>query len=503
MLKNELKHIEKFLRGQDKNLIISDLMKFCRENSELRAYLLDRAKLKPGDKKGLLDSLRRELSRVAKKVGRYDSWTGEMYFPDYSKVRKGMNALLEAGQADDLLSIGPDFFRLAVAQIEQSDDEGETCDDIGLCVPMFVEALRRSPRAELEKMIWAMEAVQDSDFNLADELECYLKEKHPPSAWSNFADQMSEKLAEMPVVKNSYRREQLSDWVTYALEQAGRESEIQAFYENEAKRTRSYGRLIKHLLKEGRLEDADRWIREGKKGEPANSHELRRYLQELRKLQKDWPSLSLLDVEFFVECPCLKHFDECRTTAKKTGVWPKLRQTLLDYLAQGQAPWQHPDWPWTGLSGEMRGGQQRHPMVEYLVEIAIHENRPEECLFWFDKLPPKDSFLSSQLQQSVARCVKKYAPERAVSIWKLLAENDIAHVSPSSYLKAGEYLQQARLVMNEQGITVLSRKLTLKSSTPALVWVNVLTSSSGRRTKNHGKPNTAESSAWIENAPVP
>ena len=459
MLKNEIRRIEKFLQSEAKDMIISYLMEYCREYPDLRASLLDRARLKSGNKKSVLDSLRRELFQAANMDGGRGIWPGERYFPDYSKVRQIMKSLLEADQADEILSIGPDFFRLAKTQIEQTDDEGETCDDICLCVPMFVEALQRSSRTELEKMVWAVESVLDSDFNLADEIERYLKERHPSAAWSDFADQMSVKLAKMPARKNSFestsRRGELSDWIIYALEQAGREAEIQAFYESEARKTQRYGRLIEHLLKEGRLEDAERWIQEGldldKKGKAVGGHELRTYLRELRKLQQDWPSLSVLDVEFFVEYPSLLRFEECRITAEKTGVWPELRKTLLDYLAQGQAPWQHPLWPLAGLSGEMRSGHRCHPLVEDLIEISIHENRPEECLYWFDKIPPKHRFLSSQLYERVARCVKKYAPERAVSIWKSLAENEIAQTSPSSYVKAGGYLQQASLVMDEQG----------------------------------------------------
>ena len=55
----------------------------------------------------------------------------------------------------------------------------------------------------------------------------------------------------------------MSGWLLDALEKAGRGNELLAVYESEARATGSYERLVRYLISEKRLEDAERWAREG------------------------------------------------------------------------------------------------------------------------------------------------------------------------------------------------------------------------------------------------
>ena len=60
-----------------------------------------------------------------------------------------------------------------------------------------------------------------------------------------------------------YRRDRLTDQVILALENAGRRDAVRSLCKQEAERTRGYVRLVKHLRRAGRTEEAEDWIRKG------------------------------------------------------------------------------------------------------------------------------------------------------------------------------------------------------------------------------------------------
>jgi uncharacterized Zn finger protein len=456
----DAEQIETYLQGLNKQQLIAKRLALANDLPEVRAGLRDSAQARAGNVKSLLNDLRREIRRVSRQEAWSDAWSDRRSIPDYSGVRRKMRALLETGQADALLQEGEELLQRGIEQIESSNDEGETCSEIAECVPLLAQALRDSSLPEEKKLSWALGAAFDDEYDLCGALEKYLQEDHSPAAWSAVADTLLARLSSMPVraegYASGYRRDRVGDWAIHALEHSGRGAEVLPLCEEEARKNGSYTRLVGRLMQDARYAEAEHWIAEGishvERHAPGNAAQLRAQLREIRMIQEDWPSLALLETEEFVAYPSTEDFVRCRTSAQKIGVWPALRQTLLDYLEQGAIPWEHASWPLPGRAGEVRSQRQaRHPMVEQRINIAILEKKPEDVLAWFSRLPETHGYFSPSLRDRVAKAVQEHAPDRAVAIWKDLAERLVALVKPGAYAEAGGYLRNVGKILRNHG----------------------------------------------------
>lgn len=89
-------------------------------------------------------------------------------------------------------------------------------------------------------------------------------------------------------------------------------------------------------------------------------------------------------------------------------------------------------------------------MVKELINVAMFEKEPERILYWYDRLPEKRYMFNAGSDDRIAAAVADYAPERAVAIWKRMAERKIALVKPRAYQVAARYLCRAERVMIKQ-----------------------------------------------------
>ena len=89
-------------------------------------------------------------------------------------------------------------------------------------------------------------------------------------------------------------------------------------------------------------------------------------------------------------------------------------------------------------------------MLTHLIDIAILEKKPDQVLHWYDQ-PPKSGFLGYGFHEDkIATAVQTHAPDRAVAIWKQMAEKLIAQTKPKAYEEAVQYLRKAGAVMANQ-----------------------------------------------------
>ena len=75
-------------------------------------------------------------------------------------------------------------------------------------------------------------------------------------------------------------------------------------------------------------------------------------------------------------------------------------------------------------------------MTHELIDIAIEEKRPEDVLHWYDqqKLKKQDYWGWDTYQEDkIAEAVADDYPDRALVIWKNLAEKQIALTKPKAY----------------------------------------------------------------------
>jgi len=457
-----LRDIDSVLKGKTKAQLTDLIHEIADRHPKIARDLVDRSNLSAGNTKALVKNLRQEIRDIADEPGWQNYWQGEGYTPDYSGIRKKLAALLKAGHSDEVLAVGRELVTTGNDHVGMSDDEGETHGEIADCMPLIVEALDRSALEHADKLIWALDAVLEDQYELCEAFAEYLHRDHPATAWSTVADRLLSRLKSfkpkkrMDEFSRNYERNHLSDWAIHALEQAGREEEIIPHCEAEAKRTGRYNRLVERLMAARRFQDAERWIHEGirvTKGKcPGISGALRDKLLEIRTIEKNWPVVAAIQVEEFVRYPSHKAFADCKKSSDRAKAWSEVRERLLAYLEKGILPWKQRGWPLqeSGLDEPEPERKNRYPMADKLIGIAILEKRPEQVLHWYDQILRKGFGRYGVNDDDVAAAVQSHAPERAVNIWKSKAERLIAQVKPKAYREAAKYLRKAGLVMEQQ-----------------------------------------------------
>lgn len=456
------KDIDGFLKGETKAQLIDLIHEIACRHPKIARDIVDRRHLSVGNTKALVKNLRQEIRDIANEPGWQNYWQGEGYTPDYSGIRKKLAALLAAGHADEVLDVGRELVKTGTRQVDESHDEGETATEIAACMPVIAEALDRSSLGYSDKLIWALDAVLEDQYELCEAFAEYLHRNHPASAWSTLADQL---LSRLKVLKQSkgmdefsrnYKRDRLSDWVIHTLEQAGRKDEIIPLCEFEAKHTGSYLRLVDRLIAARRYQDAERWILTGiqnTKGKWSGiASRLRDKLMEIRIKEKNWSAVAAIQADEFVRNPSRNTFSDCKKSSGKVKAWSVVRKSLLQYLEKGELPWKLKGWPLpaSGLDKPEPGRWDRYPMADELIGIAILEKKPDQVLHWYDQILREGIGLYGVNDDEVATAIQSYTPEKAVDIWKNKAERLIAQVKPKAYREAAKYLRKAGLVMERQ-----------------------------------------------------
>jgi uncharacterized Zn finger protein len=154
----------------------------------------------------------------------------------------------------------------------------------------------------------------------------------------------------------------------------------------------------------------------------------------------------------FVRGQSLQAYIDCRQAARKLKAWPQVRGYLLAYLEHGTLPWEQRGWPLPEPGFDMcdRTLCDRFPMIGELMDIAIHEKRPDQVLHWYDQRPEQGRGQFAPGKDTVATAIQGHAPDRAVAMWRELAEDQIAQVKPRAYEVAAGYLRKAASVMARQ-----------------------------------------------------
>jgi uncharacterized Zn finger protein len=454
--------IDSFLQGKTKSQLIALIHDLAGQYPEMARELGDRKQVISGNTEALVKRLRQEIHDLGEEPGWRNHWNNEGYTPNYAKIRQKLETLLKAGHTDEVLTLGRELVTTGIRQVEESDDEGETEREIADCMPVVVEALDRSAMDAADKLTWALDAVLEDQFEVCAAFAEYLHRQHPHTAWHTLADQLLERLHGLKGPKGAddfsrnYARDRLSDWAIHALEEAGREDEIIPLCMAEAKRTRSYERLVKRLVEARRYDDAETWIKEGLRdhGEkwPGIGAGLRDKMREIRTLEQNWPVVAALQVEEFVRRPSCHAFTECQPASDKAAVWPPVRESLLRYLEKGELPWTQKGWPLleSGLARPGTDQRLRFPLLGNLIDIAILENKPDQVLKWYDQRPQGHFGGLGADEDAIATAVQAHAPDRAVAIWKNKAERLIAQVKPSAYQESAKFLRKAGEVMSKQ-----------------------------------------------------
>ena len=406
-----------YLEQQSKEDLIALLKELMRQHPDVRQAIVDRANLLSGEVKKLVATARKEINSLARMPawGDEDDW-GHGSNGNYTRIRTHLEALLAAGHADEVLSLGQELLKAGTQQVEMINDEGETADEVTTCMNIVFRALRHSSLAPAERMLWAINAELGDAYDLCQGTAEFWQHSYPAADWNIVADQLATRLQKFASENQSegysatYRRDHLSNSLIRALEHAGRKDEIIPLCEREAEKTDSYVRLVNYLKQAKRWQEMEQWIQKGiaatRKQSPGIASQLRLALRERREQEKNWPQVAAFYAEDFFDHPGAGTLRDLQKAAKRAGVEAEVRAGAFHYMETGILPQTMkptkktggvPAWPLPEC--EVKGINERRettaPMINALIDIAIEEKRPDEVLRWYDqqaprKIPPGD-----------------------------------------------------------------------------------------------------------------
>ena len=463
--KGAAESLRAFLKQQTKAQLVALIEDLAERYPVVRETLQDLHDLSRGTPKRIVTAVRREIHELGAEPGWKNSWSGEGFIPDYSRVRDRLEALLARGHADEVVALGKELLEVGKSQAEMSHDEGETAAQISSCLDVVFQALPQSSFPPAEQILWAVDAELEDERELCYGAKFFWERKQPAGAWNIVADKLLERLSHFQPMEEEdnfsrdYRRDRLSDWVICSLENAGRYEEIIPLCEREAEKTGSYMRIVNFLRKAKRWEEAERWIHKGIKATqnrwPGIASGLRNALREMREREGDWLRVAAFRAEDFFREPTLRTFQELQKAAKRAEAWPAVRAAAMRYLETGKLPRTNPPWPLpeTGAIETGEAGQRKFPLIDTLIDIAIAEKWPDDVIRWYDKRKPRETGWWSRGFQDdkVAEAVVDLYPDRALGIWKKLAETEIAFAKPRAYEAAAGYLRKAHRVLKKLG----------------------------------------------------
>ncbi len=459
-----------YLEKHTKAQLIELIETLARHYGEVNDYLQDRCSLATGDTKGMLAAAEEEIGNLDAYTDGYEEEDDDLAV-NFPRLKEQLEALLAHGRADEVLALGEQLLEAGTRRVE-NEHEGESADDIRDCMKVVFEALPQSSLDTVEQMLWVVDAQLEDSYELcSDGVKTFWRQEFPSSAWSELADCLKRRLEAMPLPdKNDftggYHRDALSDRIIKALEHAGRQAEILPLCEREAERTESYTRLVNRLKAAGQVEAAEQWIDKGivatREGKPGIADELRDAWRDIRERANDWPQVAALYADDFFRAPSLRSYQALQRAAEKAGVWPAVKVIILEYLQTGKSHRQvkEPEWPLpepavASLSTKDLARMLHFPNLTTLIDIAIAEKQSTQVLHWYDRQQADTARqfglgLFGGQNDRVAEAVADDFPDRAVAIWRKIAESQIAQTKPSAYQEAAVYLRKIKMVLEKQ-----------------------------------------------------
>ena len=343
--------------------------------------------------------------------------------------------------------------------LETYDIEGDIIDEVAACMEIVIQALPASSLSSYEKLAWAVDMDLGDSYELCyDALENIWNNANKKSDWHALADELQKRLN--AIRSDNDLRRQVTGWLIAALEQTGREDEIIPLREREAEITGEYTQLIDLLIGEKHYEEAKNWCQKAiTNTDPNHLGNISDIEDRLRTIQEktgDYLSAAAFYADDFFSNPSLHTFQELCKSAQKAKVRPAVEAWARYFLETGHLPRTkgrkrkgepNDKWPLPKTEFEKDIHPSEVPMIHLLIELAIAEKKPTEVLKWYDIKPSTIGYSWGYMYTSsldVAQAIKEKYPDRAIAIWKELAESEISRVEVSGYQKAGTYLREVR-----------------------------------------------------------
>ena len=471
-------HLRPYLEGLTREDLIDLIDALARRDPDVREAIEDRRSVAAGDASSLVRSLLSEID-AATDEGSWDDGYYDGSIPDYSRVQEKMETLLDMGYPDEVVQAGEVLLKKGSRQIETIEDGGEAIDQITASMDIVFAALAASPRPAHEKILYAIEAGLEDEFDVCAGAEKLLAEDFSKEEWSIVADRLLRRLKRMTSrSKNNdfaskYHRNRLVTAIVAALDKAGRPGEATDLRIEEAGRTDAYPEVVIRLLNEGRRDEALQWISRGiartARMAPGVAERLRFMLRDLLEKEGNWLTVAAIRAEEFFCEPSYPAFRAMEEASHRAGVSNDVRDVAMRYLITGERPPAEggvipgvlPD---TGIMAREPRQKIAAPIIDTLIEIAIAEEKPDAILHWYNQCKEEgaERYLRNNLENRVADALVDAYPERSIAIWKKKAEGLIAETNPKSYEASLQYLRRLHSHMEapawEEYIGELRRK---------------------------------------------
>jgi len=453
--------IGKILGDKSRDELLDVLVDLSRRFPNVRQHIVENEQLVSGQVDKLVRTLKTEIRDLTAEPAWYNHWRDEGSLPDYTHLEEKLNTLANQGHADSVLRLGAELWIKGNAQVEQSDDEGETAMAIASCLEIVLAALPQSSLSPPEQLLWVIDKVLGDEYSLLDSAEKLLKRRaYTPSHWREISDTLEKRLQAMPKPRSvsfsdRYRRERLLNQLLDTYDRAGWKDRIIPRLEEEADACQCYQRLTEALLAAGETERARQWCIQGYartvEDAPGVAAALQQRLRTMAQKERRYDLVAAYRAQDFFDSPSSTYYQELLKAAEKAKCWPALRDVVLRYLETGQHPMfshlkgKRNGWPLPSPEVEppvtsKRRGYQRFPDIETLIDIAIMEKRLDDVVDLYQRLR-KTKRWGWETDKTVAQAMANTHPSLALTIWNGIVNNLIDQVKPKAYEEAAVYLR--------------------------------------------------------------
>ena len=133
--------VGKILEDKSREELLNLLINLSGRFPDVRKHIVEKEQLASGQVDKLVRALRSEIRDLTAEPAWYNHWRGEGSLPDFSHVEEQLRALASRNHSDAVLQLGAELWTRGNAQVEQSDDEGETAMAVAACLEAVLGAL--------------------------------------------------------------------------------------------------------------------------------------------------------------------------------------------------------------------------------------------------------------------------------------------------------------------------------------------------------------------------
>ena len=180
------------LQKQTKAELVTLVVELAEAHDEVRQLLKDRRTLASGKTDKVLQTIRGEIAALEEPVV-WESYDYGAPVANAERLEAALQALVEAGQADAAVRLGPELLAAGSRALEY-EHEGESGYAISACLNVLFRALDGTSLPPPDRIEWGLDMALADDYDLCDAgLENLWKKSYARSDWSAVSDRLAQR----------------------------------------------------------------------------------------------------------------------------------------------------------------------------------------------------------------------------------------------------------------------------------------------------------------------